>query len=70
MLPGYGAAVIELEASRYFVAGDVGGTWCLAIHPHPDGCRLVSRWRQAWKTTGLASKFFVLFADPGAFIME
>lgn len=36
MLPGYGPAVIELEASRYFVAGDVeGGTCCLAIYLHP-----------------------------------
>ena len=71
MLPGYGPEVVDLEVNRYFVAGDIeGGTWCLAIYPHCDGSRLVSRWRQAWKTAGFASKFFVLFADSGAFIME
>ena len=71
MLPGFGPEILELEANRYFVAGDgEGGTWCLAVYPQKGGSRLVSRWRQAWKTGGLAAKFFILFADPGAFIME
>ena len=44
MLPGYGPAVIETEANSHFVAGDrEGGSWCLAIYPHPDGSRLVNR---------------------------
>jgi hypothetical protein len=30
----------------------------------------VSHWRQNWKVNGLASRFFVLLADPGAFVME
>ena len=71
MVPDYGPGVIEIEANSHIVAGDAeGGSWCLAVYPHPDGSRLVSRWRQAWKTAGVASRFFVLLADPGAFIME
>lgn len=71
MLPGFGPKVVELEANRHFVAGDgEGGSWCLAIYPRDGGSRLVSRWRQAWKSSSLAAKFFILFADPGAFIME
>jgi hypothetical protein len=71
MLPGFGPEFVELETNHYFVAGDgEGGSWCLAIYPDRAGSRLVSRWRQAWKTGGVAAKFFILLADPGAFIME
>jgi hypothetical protein len=71
MLPGFGPRVIEVEPCRYLLAGDAkDGTWCLAIYAHEEGARLVSRWRQDWKVNGLASRFFVLLADPGAFVME
>lgn len=71
MVPGMGPKVREVKPLRYFVAGDrTGGTWCLAIYPAPDGARLVSRWRQNWKGTGIAARFFIAISDPGAFIME
>ena len=71
MLPGFGPAVVELVAPRYLVAGDAeSGTWCLALYRTGSGSRLVSRWRQAWEPDGLASRFFVALAGPGAFIME
>lgn len=71
MMPGFGPEVVELVANNHFVSGDVeGGTWCLAIYPDAGGSRLVSRWRQDWKSSGIASKFFISLADPGAFIME
>lgn len=71
MLPGFGPELIEIKPGNYFVAGDEeSGTWCLALYPTDRGCRLVSRWRQAWSPHGLAGRFFVLISDPGAFIME
>ena len=71
MLPGFGPQVIEIVPDSHFVTGDgEGGTWCLAVYPERNGSRLVSRWRQEWKTDGLGPKFFVAIADPGAFIME
>ena len=33
-------------------------------------CRVVTRWRQNWRPHGLAARFFTLFDDLGAFIME
>lgn len=71
MLPGFGPKVRELVPGAHFVAGDgEGGTWCLAIYPEDGGSRLVSRWRQNWKADGIAARFFVWIADPGAFLME
>ena len=70
MAPDMGPRVHEVEPHRYFVAGDQqGGTWCLALHPAADGCRLVSRWRVDWPL-GPATAFWILLSDPGAFIME
>jgi hypothetical protein len=70
MLPDMGPRVREVELNRYFVAGDQeGGTWCLALYPTADGCRLVSRWRVDWPLTP-ATAFWILLSDPGAFIME
>lgn len=71
MVPGFGPEVVEIAPPRYLVAGDPeSGTWCLALYRTATGSRLVSRWRQAWKPDGLASRFFVALAGPGAFIME
>jgi hypothetical protein len=71
MLPGFGPRIVEVNASHHLVAGDgEGGSWCLAIYPEGEGSRLVSRWRQAWKSDGIGPKFFIALADPGAFIME
>jgi hypothetical protein len=70
MLPDMSLRVREIGPNRYFVAGDQeGGTWCLALYPAPGGCRLVSRWRVDWPMT-LATAFWILLSDPGAFIME
>ena len=65
-----GPWVREVEPNRYLVAGDQeAGVWCLALHPTPGGCRLVSRWRVDWPLTP-ATAFWILLSDPGAFIME
>lgn len=69
MLPGMGPRVREIQPNRYLVAGDDGGTWCLALYPTGQGCRLVSRWRVNWPLTPAAA-FWILLSDPGAFIME
>jgi hypothetical protein len=70
MLPEMGPRVREIQPNRYFVAGDQSGSsWCLALYPTPDGCRLVSRWRASWRMT-LANAFWILISDPGPFIME
>lgn len=72
MVPGDGPEVAAMKRQRWLLAGDgQGGTWCLALYPIDDyHTRLVSRWRQAWDTSTLMVKFWVLNADPGAFIME
>jgi hypothetical protein len=70
MLPGMGPRVREVEPNHFLVAGDrEGGTWCLALYPAEGGCRLVSRWRVDWPLT-LATAFWILLSDPGAFVME
>lgn len=70
MLPAMGPRVREIQPNRYLVAGDDdGGTWCLALYPTAQGCRLVSRWRVHWSPTP-ATAFWILLSDPGAFIME
>jgi hypothetical protein len=70
MLPGMGPRVRDIQPNRYLVAGDdEGGTWCLALYPTAQGCRLVSRWRMHWPLTP-ATAFWILLSDPGAFIME
>jgi hypothetical protein len=71
MVPGMGPLVRDLEPGSWLLAGDRdGGTWCLALYPDGEGrTRLVSRWRQAWRLTP-ASAFWILIADPGAFVME
>jgi hypothetical protein len=70
MLPEMGPRIREIQPNRYFVAGDQdGSTWCLALYPTPDGCRLVSRWRAHWHMT-MANAFWILISDPGPFIME
>jgi hypothetical protein len=70
MLPGMGPRVREIQPNRYFVAGDhEGPSWCLALYPTADGCRLVSRWRADWHMT-LANAFSILISDPGPFIMD
>ena len=71
MVPGVGPKVIELAPPRYLLAGDAeSGTWCMALYDTASGSRLISRWRQAWNPEGVASRFFVALAGPGAFIME
>jgi hypothetical protein len=70
MLPGMGPRVREIQPNRYLVGGDDGGgTWCLALYPTAQGCRLVSRWRVNWPLTPTTA-FWILLSDPGAFIME
>lgn len=70
MLSGIGPRVREIQPDRSLVAGDDdGGTWCLALYPTAQGCRLVSRWRVNWPLTP-ATAFWILLSDPGAFIME
>ena len=70
MLPDMGPRIREIQSDSYFVAGDQeAGIWCLALYPTGDGCRLVSRWRVSWPLT-LATAFWILLSDPGAFIME
>jgi hypothetical protein len=70
MLPEMGPRVQEVQPDRYFVAGDHDGpSWCLALYPTADGCRLVSRWRADWQMT-LTNAFWILISDPGPFIME
>jgi len=71
MAPGLGPRVRAVEPNRYLLAGDAaGGIWCLALYPLGDGrTRLVSRWRIRWPIT-LATVFWVLVSDPGAFVME
>jgi hypothetical protein len=70
MLPEMGPRVREIQPDRYFVAGDhEGSSWCLALYPTAQGCRLVSRWRADWHMT-LANAFWILISDPGPFIME
>jgi hypothetical protein len=71
MLPGMGPVVREVAPNRHVVAGDQEGasSWCLALHPAGDGCRLVSRWRVHWPLTP-ATAFWILLSDPGAFVME
>jgi hypothetical protein len=71
MVPGFGPKIIDLYPPMYLIAGDKeSGTWCLFTYMTPNGCRLISRWRQAWQANGLASRFFIMLSDPGAFIME
>jgi hypothetical protein len=70
MLPEMGPRVREIQPNRYFVAGDhEASSWCLALYPTAQGCRLVSRWRADWHMT-LANAFWILLSDPGSFIME
>ena len=70
MLPEMGPRIRELQANRHIVAGDQeAATWCLALYPAGNGCRLVSRWRQRWPLTP-ATAFWILISDPGAFLME
>ena len=70
MVPGMGPRVRAIVPGRYLLAGDEdGGTWCLALYPAATGCRLVSRGRAKWPLTP-ATAFWVLLADPGAFIMQ
>jgi hypothetical protein len=70
MLPEMGPRVRELQSNRYIVAGDQeSGSWCLALYPTVNGCRLVSRWRVNWPLT-VATALWILLSDPGAFIME
>jgi hypothetical protein len=70
MIPGVGPRLRAIEPGRHLLAGDTeGGTWCLALHPAPEGTRLVSRWRVRWTMTP-ATAFWILLSDPGAFIME
>ena len=70
MLPEMGPRVREIQPNHYLVAGDqTGSSWCLALDPTADGCRLVSRWRASWQLT-LANAFWILLSDPGSFIME
>jgi hypothetical protein len=71
MIPGQGPRVRALRPNRWILSGDQEtGTWCLAVYPTPEGnTRLVSRWRQDWPIT-LATAFWILISDPGAFIME
>ena len=70
MLPEMGPRVRQIQPNHYLVAGDqTGSSWCLALDPTPDGCRLVSRWRASWQLT-LANAFWILLSDPGSFIME
>jgi hypothetical protein len=70
MLPEMGPRIRELQPNCYIVAGDQeSGSWCLALYPTVNGCRLVSRWRVNWPLT-VATAFWILLSDPGAFIME
>lgn len=71
MVPGMGPRVRAVQPNRYLLAGDAeGGTWCLALYPLSHSrTRLVSRWRARWPIT-LATVFWVLVSDPGAFVME
>lgn len=71
MVPGMGPKVRAMEPNRWLLSGDEEtGTWCLALFPGGDGStRLVSRWRQDWPLTP-ATAFWILIADPGAFVME
>ena len=70
MLPEMGPRIRELQPNRHLVAGDQeSGSWCLALYPTVNGCRLVSRWRVNWPLT-VATAFWILLSDPGAFIME
>jgi hypothetical protein len=72
MIPGMGPEVLAIEPGRYLLCGDAeDGVWCLALYPDADGrrTRLVSRWRAGWPFTP-ATAFWLLIADPGAFIME
>jgi hypothetical protein len=70
MLPEMGPRIRELQPNRYLVAGDQeSGSWCLALYSTVNGCRLISRWRVDWPLT-VATAFWVLLSDPGAFIME
>jgi hypothetical protein len=71
MMPGFGPRVVEVVPHSHVLSGDLAsGSWCLALYPSDDGCRLVSRWRQNWKPEGLVAKLSIAIADPGAFIME
>jgi hypothetical protein len=72
MVPDMGPEVRAIEPGRYLLSGDAeGGVWCLALYPDADGrrTRLVSRWRVDWRLT-VATAFWILVSDPGAFIME
>jgi hypothetical protein len=71
MVPGMGPRVQAVDPNRYLLAGDAkGGICCLALYPLGDGrTRLVSRWRAKWPVT-LATVFWIMVSDPGAFVME
>lgn len=70
MIPGLGPEVREIEPNHHLVAGDAdGGVWCLALYPHGDRTRLLSRWTQDRRITP-GTAFWILVSDPGAFIME
>jgi hypothetical protein len=69
MPPAFGPVVREVVAARHILSAGDADTWCLQVRPTPDGTRLVSRWRQRWPRS-LATTFWILIADPGAFIME
>jgi hypothetical protein len=71
MVPGLGPRVQGIERNRWLLSGDGEmGTWCLTLDSAEGGStRLVSRWRQDWPFTP-ATAFWILIADPGAFIME
>lgn len=71
MLPDFGPVVREMQPPHALVVGDAeSGTWCLALRQTPEGTRLVSRWRQAWKASNPLVWFWIAISDPGAFIME
>ncbi len=70
MMPGLGPVVRAIERDHYIVSGGEADSWCLLVEGDAaGGSRLISRWRQNWPLN-LATRIWVLIADPGSFVME
>ena len=69
MVPDLGPTVKALRPNEFIVSGGEADSWCLALYPIEGTTRLVSRWRVAWPKT-VATAFWILISDPGAFLFE
>ncbi len=72
MTPAMGFTVRAIDRHRHTLVsqGDDGTSWAVVVDELPgDRSRLLSRFRTP-PARGLGARFWMLLADPGAFVME